>query len=293
MDEGIDGQTRLVGLIGWPTAHSLSPAMHNAAFAASGLNWRCVPLPVLAGQLEAAVRGLAALGFRGASVTAPYKQRVLPFVDRVDPKACAIGAVNTLVVCQDGMSVCGYNTDEMGFINALRCSGASPQGCRALIVGAGGAARAVAFGLLWAGADEIVVLSRTPRQGEEMVADLAAHATHEVRLAAFPLTTATLVKAAFQATLLVNATPLGTWPETGNSLWPDDVALPAHLLVFDLVYNPRRTRLLEQANASGARALDGLEMLVQQGATAFALWTGKPAPVAVMRAACIRMLGEV
>lgn len=291
----IDGQTQLVGLIGWPTAHSLSPAMLNAAFAATGLNWCYVPLPVPPDRLEAAVRGLAALGFRGANVTAPYKRSILPLLNCVDPRGRALGAVNTLIVRWNGgkAGICGCNTDESGFIRALHRGGVCTEGCRAIVVGAGGAARAVVSGLLRGGAEEIAVLNRTPERAEQLVADLAEQGEQAARLVALPLTLEALVEAAGRATLLVNATPVGTWPQTNASIWPDGLALPSHLVVFDLVYNPRRTRLLEQARASGAHAMDGLEMLVQQGAIAFEMWTGEPAPIAAMRAACVEVLGEV
>ncbi len=291
----VDGQTQLVGLIGWPTAHSLSPAMLNAAFAATGLNWCYVPLPVPPDRLEAAVHGLVALGFRGANVTAPYKRSILPFLDRVDPGACALGAVNTLIVHRKGekASIYGCNTDESGFIRALHQGGVRTGGCRALVVGAGGAARAVVSGLLRGGAEAITVLNRTPERAEQLIADLAGQGRQATRLVALPLTPGALIEAAGRATLLVNATPVGTWPQASASIWPDGLALPSHLVVFDLVYNPRRTRLLEQARASGARAMDGLEMLVQQGAIAFEMWTGEPAPIAAMRAACVEVLGEV
>ena len=284
----IDGRTRLVGLIGWPVEHSLSPVMHNAAFAALGLNWRYVPLPVPPEQLEAAVRGLAALGFRGANVTVPHKQTVLPALDSISPNAKELGAVNTLLVerSEDGRAtITGYNTDAQGFIDALRAGGFEPEkGRRAVVVGAGGAARAVVYGLLHAGMREIILCNRSLARAQTLISDLASD-QQVGRLHARPLTPETLVESVQTADLLVNATPVGLWPHTDDSIWPEEVRIPAHLTVFDLVYNPLETRLLHQARKAGARVISGLGMLVYQGAAAFELWTGKKAPIETMQTA--------
>jgi shikimate dehydrogenase len=296
----IDGHTQLVGLIGWPVEHSLSPAMHNAAFDALGLNWRYVPLPVPPGQVEAAVRGLAALGFCGANVTVPHKRAVMPVLGSIGPSASALGAVNTLVIGRraDGApSVGGFNTDSKGFVGALRQGGFEPEGDGdAVVVGAGGAARAVVFGLLWSGSGEVAVLNRTLERAQALVSDLGSHPGYAARLRALPLTEETLVESARAADLLVNATTVGMWPHVDDSVWPDTVPVPAHLAVFDLVYNPLETRLLRQALNAGARAVDGLGMLVRQGALAFDMWTNQGLSVtkvaAWMRAACERVLGR-
>jgi shikimate dehydrogenase len=290
----IDGHTQLVGLIGWPVEHSLSPAMHNAAFDALGLNWRYVPLPVPPGQVEAAVRGLAALGFRGANVTVPHKQAVMGALDSITPAAKALGAVNTLVVGRNASGAAtasGYNTDSRGFVGALRQGGFEPEdGGSTVVVGAGGAARAVVFGLLWSGLGQITVLNRTPERAQSLVSDLGDRPQDATRLRALPLTPETLIESARIADLLVNATTVGMWPHVTGSIWPDGVPIPTHLAVFDLVYNPLETSLLRQARGSGARAIDGLGMLVRQGALAFEMWAGEEAPVEVMRAACERGL---
>ncbi len=283
----IDGRTQLVGVIGWPVEHSLSPAMHNAAFEALGLNWRYVPLPVAPGLVEEAVRGLVALGFRGANVTVPHKQSVMPVLDFTAPEAAAIGAVNTILITRgpDGATVSGYNTDAQGFINALRRGGFEPQGTRVIVVGAGGAARAVVRGLLAAGAGQVTVLNRTLERARRIISDLG-----DPRLTAQELTPESLVTAADGAELLVNTTTVGMWPDVQGSIWPAGVPVPSRLTVFDLVYNPLETSLLRQARKSGAQAIDGLGMLVEQGALAFEIWTGQPAPSEVMRAACEKQL---
>ncbi|MGC9400428.1 MAG: shikimate dehydrogenase [Anaerolineae bacterium] len=271
----IDGTTRLVGLIGWPVRHSRSPVVHNAAFAALGLNWRYVPLPTPPARVGEAVRGLVALGFRGANVTVPHKETVLPYLDALAPAAAALGAVNTLVIDRSGdasADIRGHNTDVPGFLAALRSGDFEPQGKRAIVIGAGGAARAVVYALLSAGAQKVTVLNRTPSRAVALVDDLAPHA-QATALHGAPLTAERLVEAAYGAHLLVNATTVGMWPHTHASIWPDEASIPAHLTVMDLVYRPRETRLLAQARAAGAHPIDGLGMLIHQGALAFDLWT--------------------
>ncbi len=296
----IDGKTQLVGLIGWPVEHSLSPVMHNAALCALGLNWRYIPLPVQPGHVKAAVRGLAALGFRGANVTVPHKRAVMPLLDSAGLNAQELGAVNTLLFEQKenrAPVISGFNTDDKGFVGALRQAGFEPQdGGRVVVVGAGGAARAVVFGLLWSGPEEIVVLNRSLARAETLISDLGRRPKDSSRLSALSLTAETLVESARTATLLVNATTVGMWPHVDNSIWPDKVPVPTHLTVFDLVYNPLETRLLQQTRRSGAHGVDGLGMLVRQGALALDVWTSVGLPVdeiaALMRTACERVLGR-
>ncbi len=287
----IDGRTQLVGLLGWPVAHSLSPLMHNAAFEALGLAWCYVPLPVQPGRVAEAVRGLTALGFRGANVTVPHKQAVLPVLDRIAPEAGTLGAVNTLVIRQQNEEsplIEGHNTDVAGFLGALArgsfdLAGEEP----AIVVGAGGAARAVVAGLLSQGRRKVWVLNRTVEKAQALAAAL-----DPARVEAVPFTSEALVDRARAAGLLVNATTVGMVPAAEASIWPEGVSVPRHLTVFDLVYTPLETRLLQQARAGGARALDGLEMLVQQGALAFTLWVDEAPEVnevaRLMRAACQR-----
>jgi len=290
----IDGETQLVGLIGWPVAHSLSPVMQNAAFDALGLNWRYVPLPVPPDRLEAAVRGLAASGFRGVNVTVPHKQNAVPLIDTMASDAGRLGAVNTLVFDDRKRSgkavISGHNTDHRGFIASLRRGGFDPGGKRAVVVGAGGGGRAVVFGLLEADSEEIVVLDSASERAQALVGDLCAQESR--RLCTRPLTQEVLLESAHAADLFVNATPVGMWPHTEDSIWPEELSFPGDLTAFDLVYNPLETHLLRRAREAGARAMDGLGMLVAQGALSFELWTGETAPVKVMRAAGERALQE-
>jgi shikimate dehydrogenase len=289
----INGHTTLVGLIAWPVGHSVSPPMHNAAFEVLGLNWCYVPLPVAPSQVENAVRGAAALGFRGVNVTVPHKQAVIPALDVVAPDAAQFGAVNTIVIERDAAgapTTTGHNTDYQGFLSSLRQGGFEPAGKSAVVVGAGGAGRAVIFGLLQADARDVLVLDTMPQQVQSLMRDLGQIRTSVLRT--MPLTPDTLIESARAADLLINSTPVGMSPKIAASIWPDDVPFPAHLAVFDLVYNPQETQLLKQARAAGALGIDGLDMLVRQGAIAFELWTGQEAPFDVMRAACERALGQ-
>ena len=286
----IGGATTLVGLIGRPVAHSVSPAMHNAAFARLGLDWRYVPLPVepRAQAVGEAVRGLRALGLRGANVTVPHKQAVIPFLDRLGPAAAAIGAVNTITVEHDG-TLTGDNTDAPGFVADLRAHGVAPAGRRVLVLGAGGSARAVVYGLAEAGAAQITVLNRTPERAADLVASLQP---------AFPACTLAsgsrpgdLARCAPEAQIIVNCTSLGMSPVIDASPWEDDVPLAPDQMVYDLVYNPPHTRFMAQAAAAGARAVGGLGMLIRQGALSFERWTGLHAPLDAMRAAAAQRFG--
>jgi shikimate dehydrogenase len=293
----IDAQAQLVGLIGWPVEHSVSPAMHNAAFDTLGLDWRYLPLPVRPDQAQAAVRCLATLGFHGINVTTPHKQTVMPALDSIAPNSKELGAVNTLVIGRkpDGTpSIGGYNTDDKGFIAALRDGGFEPQKSRrAVVVGAGGAARAVVYGLLRSGIGDVMVLNRTLERAQTLISDLGERCGWSSRLHALSLTAETLLKSARATDLVVNTTTVGMWPDVDGSIWPDRMPVPPHLVVFDLVYNPHETHLLRQTRESGARAIGGLEMLVHQGALAFEMWTGRWPPLDIMRAAAKTRLSEL
>ncbi|MHB0859278.1 MAG: shikimate dehydrogenase [Anaerolineae bacterium] len=280
----LTGRTRVVGVIGWPVAHSLSPAMHNAAFRALGLDWCYVPLPVAPGGLSAAIAGVRALGLQGINATVPHKEALLALVDERTSEAQAIGAVNTVLV--RGQRLVGHNTDAAGFLRSLREVGFEPRGCRALILGAGGAARAVVYALAAEGAEVTLVNRHVER------AHLLAEAFRSLpgRIVAGPWQTDYLAQATPGVELIVNTTPLGMWPEVDVNPWSDEVALPVGVLWYDLVYNPRETRFLREAREAGARGLDGLPMLVHQGAEAFALWTGVKPPLDVMWAACLAAL---
>jgi shikimate dehydrogenase len=268
----LDARTRLTGIIGMPVGHSLSPAMHNAAFAACGLNWAYLAFPVEPANVAAAIRGLAALGCAGLNVTIPHKRAVLASCSSATDAVGAIGAANTLI--PDGKG--GFradNTDAEGFQRALdEAGGGDVSGGRVLMIGAGGAARAVAHAVRLRGG-RLLVANRTPERALELGEPV-------------PFTRDALNAAAAEATLVVNASSLGMGSDDVPPELPLDGIGPGQV-VNDLVYRPGGTPWLEAAAARGARTVDGLGMLLHQGAAAFERWTGEAAPVDVMRAALL------
>lgn len=274
----------VVGLIGDPVAHSVSPALHDAAFAARGLPQRYALWPTPAAELAVRVASLRAPGMLGANVTIPHKSAVLPLLDEVDALAEAVGAVNTIVRLPDGR-LRGLNTDVGGFGRALDVAGYNSAGRVAVLLGAGGAARAVAYQLLHGGASGLVIVNRTLERAEALLGDVLTGVDGEPYLRALAPHDADLAAELVSAGLLVNATSVGLH---GAELPIDASLLSSRLLVVDLIYG--RTPLLEAAEQRGARTQDGLEMLVQQGALAWEAWTGIDAPVAAMRDAAGRAL---
>lgn len=256
-----------IALLGHPVGHSLSPRIHNAAFGALGLPGHFVACDVLPERLETALAGLVALGFRGANVTIPHKEAVLPHLSDLSPAARAIGAVNTLVI--DNGRISGHNTDHIGFLESLAPHRESLVGKRAVVLGAGGAARGVVHalqtGLRLA---EILVLSRRPSQAQNLIDGVpgARTAPYEDR-----------DEAARQADLVINTTPVGMLPRGAESP-VSPAAFRAGQIAYDLIYNPARTTFLEHARREGAEAIGGLPMLVGQAAASFQLWTGREMP---------------
>ena len=285
--ESIGGHTQIVGLVGWPVEHSVSPAMHNAAFAALGLNWRYVALPVEPDRVSEALQGVRALGMRGVNITVPHKQAALKCMDELTPAAQAIGATNTLIL-RNGRMI-GHNTDAGGFLRALRQDGFDPDGCKALMLGAGGAARAVAYALAEAGC-HLTILNRTVQRARDLATTMG-QVSASASVHGDTLSLDTLRELAPTADLVINATSLGMWPNVDGSPWPRELAFPSGAFYFDLVYNPRLTRLGQQARDAGARVGDGLAMLVHQGVEAFVEWTGVEPPADIMMAACEQALG--
>lgn len=280
----INGKTQLIGLLGWPVGHSFSPAMHNAAAAALGLNWAYVPLPVRPESLISALGGLAALGFRGANVTVPHKEAVLPYLDAVYPAAPTIGAVNTIVIGDGRLT--GFNTDWSGFLADLEEHGLALDGRDCVVLGAGGAARAVVYALLRAGA-RVAVLARRPEQAEQLAADLREGLPEAAAPRAAALANLAGIMDGAYHPVIINTTPLGMAGAEAASPWPEGVPLPGDAFVYDLVYNPLQTPLMAQAAAAGCHTANGLGMLVNQAAEAFELWTGRQPDRAVMRQAVI------
>lgn len=267
------------GVIGYPLGHSLSPAILQAAFDATGVEARYEAWETPPETLEARLDGLRADDALGANVTIPHKETVVPLLDQVEERAESIGAVNT--IANESGRLVGYNTDVTGFARALReDAGFDPKGKRAAVLGGGGAARAVALALIEGGASAIVVTGPIPEQLDSLVADLRGLAGTGITLTWSYWQDGTFLRVLPEADLLVNCTPVGMrGGETeGQSPVTADL-LPARGIVFDLVYNPLETPLLRAAKERGAKAVSGLGMLVYQAAESFRLWTGQEAPV--------------
>ncbi len=274
----IDGNTRLVGIIGHGIHYTLSPALHNAAFRALRMNWVYVPLRVAPHHLEAALRGLPALDFRGANVTVPHKVEAARLADELRGDAEILGAVNTLVV-EEGRLV-GHNTDPEGFRGLLREAGARVVGERVGVIGAGGAARAVVLALMREGARTVYVLNRTESRAHELRERLKrAGGSTEIRVEKLD---AEGVRVLRRCGLIINCTPLSG--EEGEGLPLDLAGLDGGKWAIDLKYG-EPSAFLRAAEERGARAVDGGEMLIHQAAAAFTLWTGKAAPLEEMRQA--------
>jgi shikimate dehydrogenase len=275
----INAHTRFCGVIGNPVEHSLSPAIHNAAFQKLGLNF-----VYLAFRVEAigdAIKGLRALGnFRGASVTIPHKVAAVPFLDSVEPTARHIGAINTIVA--DGGTLTGYNTDVTGALRALREGGVSLKGQRVVMLGSGGAARAIAFALgTEAGIDRLTILGIDGQERTALARDLESKL--EMTVQESLLDEGTLRKALPDVQVLIHCTPMGMSPKVQETSVPSTL-LHAGLTVMDIVYNPRDTRLLKDAKMAGCRTISGIEMFLHQAVAQFELWTNQAAPTDVMRA---------
>ncbi len=286
----IDGQTQLVGVIGWPVAHSLSPVMHNAAFDHLGMNWRYVPMPVHEDDIRPALRGLAALGFRGVNITVPHKVSAISQMDSVTDAVQIVGAVNTVRVDRDTGKLEGLNTDMTGFLTDLAVNDIQiDSGSNVVILGAGGAARACAAGLMRSGA-RVSIVNRTRDRAQQLI-DFLRIGWSEARIVAHSYDA--LPKLSEAASLIVNCTPSGMWPNVNDTPWPRGLPFPRDAVLYDTIYRPMQTRLMQEAESAGARVLGGLGMLVYQGATAFEAWTGRKAPIDVMRLACETLLTAI
>ncbi|WP_342570704.1 shikimate dehydrogenase [Paenibacillus sp. FSL R5-0749] len=271
----------LLGVMGDPIAHSKSPAMHNAALLAAGVNGIYMPLHVLPDQLEAAVRGIVALGYRGVNVTIPHKEQVMQYLDVIDESARLIGAVNTIV--NEGGTLTGYNTDGIGYVRSLK-EEAVPElaGKRIAVLGAGGAARGVIYALALEKPEHIHILNRTADRAIALASDLRGHGLREISGSGMEEVANVLAT----ADIVINTTSAGMHPHV------DDVPVDPSLIregaaVSDLIYNPLETRLLRESRMRGCTVHGGLGMFVYQGAVAFEHWLGIPAPVETMRRAVL------
>ncbi|NMB12360.1 MAG: shikimate dehydrogenase [Firmicutes bacterium] len=281
----LTGSTGVLGVIGDPIGHSLSPAMHNAALQALGKDYVYVPFSVSALHVQEAMAGMRALGIKGLNVTIPHKVAVADYLDEIDPVAQLIGAVNT-ISNQTGRLV-GYNTDGYGFLRSLKEeAGCDPKGLRVMIIGAGGAARAIGFQLALSKARALVVSNRT----ESRAVALAAEIHKQTGCSAIGIGFRELNSYLLSTDILVNTTSLGMYPEVATIPPLEIEHLPQTALICDIVYNPNKTLLIQKAAASGRATLPGLGMLAYQGAAALEIWLQVKAPVDVMKTALQRQL---
>jgi shikimate dehydrogenase len=279
----LGGHVRQLGLIGYPVGHSVSPAMHTKAFADQRMNCHYGAWAVEPANLKEAVAGIRALGFLGVNVTIPHKEAVIPLLDEVAPTAAQAGAVNTIV--NRGGRLVGYNTDGWGFLSSLEEAGVKLPGLEVVVLGAGGAARAIALGLARSRVARVVISNRTPERAERLAADVSKLVA-DVSVTAVEALSPEERAALIDAGLVVNCTPLGmAGANAGLSALSDINLLPQQAVVYDTVYTPQETRLLKEARLRGLRAVGGLGMLVHQGACAWEYWFGRRGPVGVMTAA--------
>lgn len=264
MTNTIDQNTELFGVLGNPVKHSLSPLMHNAAFMKRGMN--AVYLAFESNDIKSAIKGMRALGIKGMSVTIPYKSSVIPLLDAVDPLAKDIGAVNTIANINNKLF--GYNTDASGALKALEDK-TPVSGKSCVIIGAGGAARAIGY-ILKENNVDLFIANRSGKRGEELSKALNSRFIVPEQLKDI------------EAHILINTTPVGMSPNTDACPVPEE-ALRKGMTVMDIIYNPCRTKLLQLATDKGCHVINGLGMFIYQGAEQFKLWTGQEAPVDVMR----------
>ncbi len=279
----ITGKTKLLGVIGYPVEHSLSPVMHNAAISELGVDFIYLPFPIKPEDLHRAIDGLEAIGVVGLSVTIPHKQAILPLLSEIEPIAAAVGAVNTVI--RKNNKWIGTNTDIAGFISPLQNLDRDWSQTVAVILGNGGAARAVVAGCTELDCGEIHVVGRNQDKLEQFQASWE-NSPLEVNLKVH--TWDKLPQLIPQANLLVNSTPIGMYPNVEQSALSAEQMqnLPGDAIAYDLIYTPNPTQFLQQAQQVGATAIDGLEMLVQQGAVALKMWLNRETvPVDVMRQA--------
>lgn len=265
------------GILGYPVGHSLSPQMYKAAFKAAGfVNYNYIPLEVHAGKLFMAVEAIKGLDFRGVNVTIPHKMTITRYLDAIDSDAMVIGAVNTVI--NDGGMLTGYNTDVSGFLAALAEANFLPEDCHAVILGAGGAARAVLWGLCKRRAEFITIGARNLQRAQNLAADFM----NQGQVEAFDWHSDEFKEMIQTADILINTTPLGMFPNVDDMPPVDLKLLPEGALVYDLIYNPVETKLIKTAKNLGFPTLNGLSMLLLQGKEAYRLYTGEMPDLKVM-----------
>ncbi len=282
------GKTKNVGVIGYPIEHSLSPVLQNAAIAKAGIDYAYIAMPVKPEVLEEAVRGMKALGFRGINVTIPHKTEIMQYLDEIDKDAKIIGAVNT-VVNTDGY-LKGYNTDVIGSIDALYNHGVEIKGKNVVLFGAGGAARAIIWGLLKAGAAQVTLGVRNVPKVKPIAEYFSKYLKEGQNLNLFNWNDEGLEECLRSADILINTTPLGMAPKVDAAPPVKWDAVKSGAFAYDIIYTPAKTRFLEEAEQHGCEILNGEEMLAGQGAAAFKLWTDTEPELSVMTEALRKAL---
>lgn len=278
----VTGYTKVLGIFGYPVEHSLSPLMQNAAIEAMGLNYIYIPFEIHPEELETAVKGIRSLGISGVNVTVPHKEAVMKFLDEITEEASLIGSVNT-IENKNGRLI-GHNTDSRGYIRSLReDAGFDPKGKRALIIGAGGAARGIAFGLFLEGVSEIIIANRTIEKAEEIKINITERDRHKsIQIKTAHLSYLKEPQILSSVDLIVNTTSMGL---EGRAPDVDFASTSPHVLISDIAYKPPITSFLKKAQDAGRKTLGGLGMLLYQGAISFEIWTSNKAPVDVMKKA--------
>jgi shikimate dehydrogenase len=282
----ISGKTRVCGVIGDPIEHTLSPTIHNAAFNHLKLDFVFLAFHVKAADLENAIRGMRGLGIHGLNVTMPHKSAVIGYLDEVDPTVQFLGSANTVLNKDSKLS--GFNTDGVGALKALRENGAELSEKKLLLLGAGGAAKAIAFSLAQE-VGELAILNRAAEKAKELAEALGRMFNKKVVGGA--LSSDAIAKSLQNSDVLINATSVGMHPEANQSIVPPQW-LRSDLTVMDIVYNPVETKLAKDAKAAGAKVISGVEMLIYQGAASFEIWTSRSAPIEVMRRAALSKLSS-
>jgi shikimate dehydrogenase len=279
----ISGKTRVCAILGDPVQHSLSPVIHNAAFNEVGLNLVYVAFNVGVTELKDAILGAKTLGIHGLNITMPHKHSVMNYLDKINMTAKNIGAVNT-ILNKNGILI-GYNTDGAGAMLALKENGICTEEKKLVLLGAGGAAKAIAYQAAQE-VEELVILNRTVEKAKQLAKILQSF---NAKVIGKMLSNNVLYKELTTANILVNATSVGMYPDNNNSPVPSDL-LTSDLCVMDIIYNPLNTKLLNDAKYAGAKTVSGVDMLIYQGAVAFEIWTKCTAPVEVMKKAALNEL---
>ncbi len=282
----ISGKTRVCGVIGDPIEHTLSPTIQNAAFNHLNLDFVFLAFPVKAVELENAIHGMRSLGIHGLNVTMPHKSAVISYLDKVDSAVQFLGSANT-ILNRDG-SLSGFNTDGIGALYALRENGVELADKKVLLLGAGGAAKAIAFSFAQE-ARSLCILNRVPEKALVLADALNRMFNKEIEGDA--LSPSAVQKNVQNSDILVNATSVGMHPNVNQSIVAPQWLKP-NLAVMDIVYNPAETKLAKDAKAAGAKVIGGVEMLIYQGAASFKIWTGKLAPIEVMRKEALKKLSS-